>query len=235
MYLFYSPDITNKVVSLSETESQHARKSLRMEVGHKVQITNGKGRIYRARIIVVQKKYIQVELESEINTYKPRNYNLHIAIAPTKNINRFEWFVEKSIEIGVDTITPLLCERSERKHINIDRTEKIMIAAMKQCQHPFLPDLSPITSFEGFINNNQDQQENIFIAHCMEGQKQLLKNRCQAYSHATILIGPEGDFSERELSAAIQSGFEPISLGPNRLRTETAAVIACSTVNFINQ
>ena len=160
-----------------------------------------------------------------------KNYWLHVAIAPTKSISRFEWFLEKATEIGIDEITPLLSEHSERKVVKFERSEKILISAMKQSQKAFLPKLNELTSFNEFIQKNSEKQK--FIAHCNDGEKNHLKNAIQKGNNMVILIGPEGDFSLEEVLEAKEKGFEEISLGDERLRTETAGIVACHTVNLI--
>jgi 16S rRNA (uracil1498-N3)-methyltransferase len=158
---------------------------------------------------------------------------LTIGVAPTKNIDRFEWFLEKSTEIGIDRVIPLLCRYSERKEIKPERLEKVMVSAMKQSIKAYLPVLSPLQTFKEAIKSQFSGQK--FIAHCYEGEKQLLRDAVVRGKDVLILIGPEGDFSNEEVELAINEGFVPISLGNSRLRTETAALVACHTVNLINE
>jgi 16S rRNA (uracil1498-N3)-methyltransferase len=166
-----------------------------------------------------------------------RDYHLHLVVAPTKNIERFEWLVEKATEIGVDSITPLVCRFSERKILKPERLEKIIVSAAKQSLKFHFPQLQPLTKFEDFIKSfeNNATAAQKFIAHCYEGEKPLLKNLCQPHIDIVILIGPEGDFSREEVEMAEKHGFMAISLGSSRLRTETAGVVACDTVSFVNQ
>lgn len=233
MQLFYIPDISGDFVTLDQTESKHAVKVLRMHEGDRVKLIDGKGGVYEAEIADLHPKKCRLSIlnvQKEINRKK---FRLHIAIAPTKNIARFEWFLEKATEIGIDEITPLLSEHSERKIIKYDRSEKILISAMKQSQKAFLPKLNELTSFNEFIQNNLEKQK--FIAHCNEGEKNHLKNAIQKESDLIILIGPEGDFSQEEVLTAKEKGFKEISLGDERLRTETAGILACHIANLMNE
>jgi len=174
-----------------------------------------------------------VTIKSANEKPKPWNYHLHVAIAPTKNIDRFEWFLEKATEIGIDEITPLLCERSERKILKAERLEKIIESAMKQSLKFHLPKLNPLIKFSDFIN--QDFDSDLYIAHCEETDKKTLKSMLVPNKNTTILIGPEGDFSTVEIEKAMQQNFVSITLGETRLRTETAGLVATQMVSFINQ
>lgn len=233
MQLFYIPEISGDLVTLDETESKHAIKVLRMSVGDRVQIVDGKGGIYDAKIADVHPKKCQLSIVSSQKESSRKNYRLHIAIAPTKNIARFEWFLEKTTELGIDEITPLLTEQSERKVLKYDRLEKILVAAMKQSQKTFLPRLNKLISFEDFIQQTVEKEK--FIAHCFDGEKKHLKNAIRKENDLLVLIGPEGDFSLEEVVFAKQNGFEEISLGYERLRTETAGVVACHIANLMNE
>ena len=232
MQLFYVPEITGDQVTLDETESKHVVKVLRMREGDRVKLIDGKGGVYEAEIAVLNPKKCRLSILNIQKETSRKNFRLHIAVAPTKNIARFEWFLEKATEIGVDEITPLLSEHSERKVIKHDRSEKILISAMKQSQKAFLPELNELTSFNQFIQKISEKQK--FIAHCNEGAKTHLKNAIQNGSDLVILIGPEGDFSSDEVLAAKEKGFEEISLGDERLRTETAGIVACHIANLMN-
>jgi 16S rRNA (uracil1498-N3)-methyltransferase len=161
-----------------------------------------------------------------------RNFRVHVAIAPTKNMERIEWFLEKATEIGIDHINPLLCCFSERKEIKGERLEKVMVSAMKQSLKAYLPQLDPLTRFSDFISQPFEGQK--FIAHCDEQHRDVLKQLILPNQQYLILIGPEGDFSPEEISLAIQAGFHPVSLGDSRLRTETAGLVACHTFNLMN-
>jgi 16S rRNA (uracil1498-N3)-methyltransferase len=233
MQLFYIPDITGDSVTLDETESKHAVKVLRMNEGERLQIVDGKGGFYEAEISDAHPKKCRLSILKVQKDFGKKNYRVHIAIAPTKNSVRFEWFLEKATEIGIDKITPLLTQHSERKAIKHDRLVKILVAAMKQSQKAYLPKLNELVSFSNFINNISENEK--YIAHCYKGEKVHLKNTIQKGFNVLILIGPEGDFSPEEVELATQNGFTEISLGTSRLRTETAGVVACHIVNLANQ
>ena len=231
MQLLYIPDISGNSVILDETESKHAVKVLRMSEGTLVNIVDGKGGFYEAEISDAHPKRCRLSILNIQRKTMRKNYRIHIAIAPTKNIARFEWFLEKATEIGIDEITPLLSEHSERKVVKFERSEKILISAMKQSQKAFLPKLNEMTPFTEFIQNNPEKQK--FIAHCNEGEKTHLKNAIEKGNDIVILIGPEGDFSVDEIAMAKEKGFCEISLGNERLRTETAGIVACHIANLI--
>ncbi len=233
MQLFYNPSLDNsfKQFFFTSEESKHIVKVLRKVEGDILQITNGRGALYEAKILVADPKKCKAQIVSEENTI-PRLHSLHIAIAPTKMNDRLEWFLEKATEIGINEITPILCEHSERKVIKSERLEKVLQAAMKQSLQTFLPKLNPITSFQDFTENVQGELK--LIAHCHPEEKRELKRRVQADKDVVILIGPEGDFSKSEVDLAKEHGFLPVSLGRNRLRTETAGVVACTTVAIVN-
>lgn len=233
MQIFFQPDI-EKTLKLSEEESKHALKVLRLTVGDIVQIYDGKGNIFECNITSYKSKIAEVNLISKTEIAKLRNYKLHIAICPTKNINRFEWFLEKTTEIGIDEITPVLSERSERKIIKYDRLEKILISAIKQSKNPYLPKLNKLITLQEFVSNNINNKQQ-FVAHCINSQIPSLKSVLETSKDTTILIGPEGDFSEQEVKNLVKNNWKEINLGPSRLRTETAGVIACHTVNILNQ
>ena len=235
MHLFYTPGIQLKddVYLLSEEESKHCIRVLRLKQGDEVILINGQGGWFTAEITDAHPKRTLVKILSVIPNFNQRNHYLHIAIAPTKNIERFEWFLEKATEIGIDEITPILCANSERRDVKIDRLSKRIAAAMKQSLKAYHPKLNPLTPFTEFVE--AVDHENKFIAHCMSGEKVYLKDRLSASSSCTILIGPEGDFNPKELATAFQYDFEPISLGAARLRTETAALAVCFEVNYLNR
>jgi 16S rRNA (uracil1498-N3)-methyltransferase len=230
--IFYAPDIENDR-RLPEEESQHAVKVLRLKEGDKIEIVDGKGCFYHAEITFPHAKHCEVEILSKTENFQPQPVHLHIAIAPTKNMDRLEWFAEKVTEIGVGEITPLLCERSERKVLKHDRLEKILVSAMKQSKKAYLPRLNELKKFSDFVKENS--HGNRFIAHCYEEDKKELVKEYVAGEDAVVLIGPEGDFGEKEVAVALKAGFVPVSLGESRLRTETAGVVACHTVQLINQ
>jgi 16S rRNA (uracil1498-N3)-methyltransferase len=230
--LFYIPNISGTEVILNETESKHAIRVLRLAEGSQVQLIDGKGGFYKAVISDAHHKRCKLLITNSISEFEKRKFKLHLAIAPTKNIDRFEWFLEKCTEIGIDEITPLLSEHSERKVVKPERLEKILVAAMKQSLKAYLPKLNPINSFNDLISGSEYQ--NKYIAHCNDGNKIHLKNIIKKGEDALILIGPEGDFSKEEVALAVQNGFKEISLGNARLRTETAGVVACHIANLMN-
>ena len=231
MSLFYVPTLSTAHI-LPEEESQHAIKVLRLQVGAIITIVDGVGGFYTAKIINPHPKHSAFEITETIAEYGKRDYKLHIAIAPTKNIERLEWFIEKATEIGIDEITPILCRFSERKIIKADRLEKIIVSAAKQSVKAYFPKLNPLCTFDELMKKHLTGQK--FIAHCYEEDKKLLKSEIQKSSDMMILIGPEGDFSKEEVQKAISAGFIPVSLGNSRLRTETAGVVASCTVAVIN-
>jgi len=234
MQLFYSPNITDstKQFNFEREESKHIVKVLRKNVGDTVYLTNGKGWLFTAKISVpnINKCTAQIiskELQSK------RNYNLHLAVAPTKMNDRYEWFLEKATEIGIDSITPIICDHSERKVIKTERFERILQSAMKQSLNCYLPKLNDAIAFQDFIN--QDFESDLFIAHCEETSKKTLKQELKPNTDITVLIGPEGDFSVKEIIEAHKNNFIPVTLGETRLRTETAAIVACHSVAFTNE
>ena len=233
MHIFYTPDLSGNTYTLDESESKHCVRVLRLEQGAEIILVDGQGGMFTAEITDPNPKRCAIKVvKSELN-YGQRNFSVHIAIAPTKNIERIEWFLEKTTEIGIDRITPLLCRFSERKEIKNDRLEKVMISAMKQSLKARLPQLDTLTKFNDFIVQPFDGQK--FIAHCDEQHRDLLKQMIMPNQNYLILIGPEGDFSGEEIEKAIQAGFHPVSLGDSRLRTETAGVVACHTFNLLNE
>lgn len=232
MALFYAPDIET-TWELPEDEAAHCLRVLRLAVGDELDITDGKGKFYKVVISSISGKHCHVEAKEVIAAQKGWQGHLHLAIAPTKNIDRIEWMVEKITEIGIDEITFLNCRFSERKVVKNDRIERIIVSAMKQSLKPFKPQLNEIIDFKKFIAAKHEGAK--FIAHCYDSERVLLKNMLRAGEKATILIGPEGDFSTEEVQAAIDAGYTPISLGNSRLRTETAGLAACHTFNLINE
>lgn len=233
MQLFYNPSLDGSVsqFTLPPEESKHIVKVLRKKEGDIIHITNGKGYWFEARIIGPDIKKCRAQLTKQTKIH-PKRHSLHMVVAPTKNNDRFEWFLEKATEIGVDEITPIICERSERKTIKIERLRKVVESGMKQSLQTYLPKLNDLTTYQDFLKNTSGKLK--FIAHCMEGEKLDLKRRVAPDKDLTILIGPEGDFSKSEISLALQEGFLPVSLGRHRLRTETAAIVACTVVATIN-
>lgn len=230
--IFYAPDILENLI-LPEEESAHCCRVLRKSSGDSILITDGKGRFFDAEIAVSHPKNTSVRILEEIAWAKSWKPHIHIAFAPTKNMDRTEWFVEKATEIGVDELTPLLTQHSERKEIKPVRIEKILISAMKQSQKALLPVLNPMIAFPQFIMQSQSAQK--FIAHCFPDEKQLLSASYTPNNDVLILIGPEGDFSEEEVKLALDNAFRPVSLGESRLRTETAALVACQTIHTVTE
>jgi 16S rRNA (uracil1498-N3)-methyltransferase len=234
MQLFYAPTLhtETKHYTFSKEESKHIVRVLRKKEDEVLQLTNGKGYLFSAKITLADQKNCMVEVISS-EFQKPRKYKLHLAVAPTKMNDRYEWFLEKATEIGIDTITPILCDHSERKVIKTERFEKIIQSATKQSLSAYFPKLQALTPFSEFVNTHTNAQ--LFIAHCEENQKQSLKEALQIQKDVTILIGPEGDFSPKEIALALENNYVPITLGDTRLRTETAAIVACHSVAFLNQ
>lgn len=236
MYLFYTNDIRDGLAWFSEEEARHFSQVLRKRKGDAIHFVDGKGGWYEGFAVETGKKHFVAEITDNKEVRGQKNFNLHIAIAPTKNMDRFEWFLEKATEIGIDEITPLHCEHSERNKIRADRLEKILLAAMKQSLRAWLPRLNELTDFQTFISGYMPESfENRFIAHCQEDNLPHLKDQCETGKKVTILIGPEGDFSQREISLATLAGFKSVSLGKARLRTETAGIAACHIVNLLNE
>lgn len=233
MHIFYTPDISGTTYTLDETESKHCIRVLRLEKGDEITLVDGRGGFYMARIDDPNPKRCTVAVVKSEQNYGERRFQVHIAIAPTKNIERIEWFLEKATEIGIKRVIPLLCRYSERKEIKNERLEKVMVSAMKQSLKAYLPQLDVLTKFKDLINQPFDGQK--FIAHCEEQQRDLLKNLLVPNQNYLILIGPEGDFSTDEIEMALNTGFRPVSLGESRLRTETAGVVACHTFNLLNE
>jgi 16S rRNA (uracil1498-N3)-methyltransferase len=233
MTIFYAPDLMQKNI-LPEEESAHAVKVLRLKSGDEIYIVDGKGGFFRSRITMPHQKKCEFEIIEQLENPDKRNYRIHIAIGPTKNIDRFEWFIEKAVEIGVDQITPVITRYSERKIIKPERLEKIIISASKQSLKAGFTILNPLCEFSEFVEKRRATQQ--FIAHCYsEGEKKLLQSAYQKNKDAVVLIGPEGDFSNEEVETAInQYHYIPVSLGESRLRTETAGIIACATAAFVN-
>lgn len=233
MHVFYTPDINSNNYTLNEEESKHCSKVLRLGVGDVVHLIDGRGGLYKAQINEANKKNVQLLVLEHQQEYGKRNHHLHIAIAPTKNIDRLEWFLEKATEIGIDEITPIICDRSERKIIKEERLEKVITSAVKQSLTAYHPQLNKAISFADFITKNKETEK--FIAHCMDGAKPYINQIVNIHQSYLILIGPEGDFTPAELNIALQNGYKPVTLGNTRLRTETAALAACFEVNFINR
>lgn len=231
MQLFYAPHIATNPI-LSAEESGHAVRVLRLNEGDEIRITDGNGSFYQAVIVHAHPQHCRVRVDKTEQQSPLWPFHIHIAIAPPKQIDRMEWFVEKATEIGIDAITCLHCRFSERREINTTRVEKVMISAMKQSLKARLPRLTGMTAFHDFIN--QPFSGSKFIAHCAESEKSFIKQLYHPGDNALILIGPEGDFCQEEIALAIGQGFQPVTLGKSRLRTETAALVACHTIHLLN-
>ena len=228
MQLFYLEN-PQEEITLGKEESKHITKVLRKKAGHILYFTNGKGNLYTAEIIIAEKQKCRLKIINTEYKEKQHKYHLHIAIAPTKNIDRFEWFLEKATEIGIDEITPIICEHSERKVIKKQRSNRILLSAMKQSLKYYLPKLNEAIPLSSVIRNTTDMSK--YIAHCKESEKKQLKN-INISKNILILIGPEGDFTQKEINLAVNNGFQAISLGSSRFRTETAGIIATHTINI---
>lgn len=226
MHSFYCPDIEGSHYTFNEEESRHCVRVLRLGVGEEVQIVDGKGGVFKGRILDPNPRACTLEIIESAREVGKKSYYLHIAMAPTKSIERFEWFLEKATEIGVDEITPILTEHSERKMLKLERCDKIVNAAVKQCLISYRPLVHELCRFDTLVSS--DFAGDKFIAYCGEETKEDIKTVFMPDSRALVLIGPEGDFSAREVRLAMQHGFKPISLGSNRLRTETAGILVCA-------
>ena len=225
---FYVPDTKGVLGFIEGEEAKHCIKVLRKKVGDSIIVFDGKTAYHYAILTDITKNKCGFRIES---TFKTReNIPLHIAVAPTKNMARFEWFLEKSVELAVSEISPLICDNSVRKSLKIDRCQKILLSAAKQSGNYKIPKLNPPISYVDFFN--KCQESNVFIAHCSTNQPYF---KCKQNAKATVLIGPEGDFSKKEIDLAKNKGVQEISLGSSRLRTETAAVFVCAKVYDINQ
>lgn len=233
MNYFFQPTLDQSVsqFSLSPEESRHIVKVLRKKEGDILHVTNGKGYLFTVEITVADPKGCRGRIVGTEKKIPPR-FSLHLAVAPTKRLERFQWFLEKATEIGVSEITPILCHRSERRKAPVDRLQRVVQEAMKQSLRTYLPRLNPEVRFADFLTQQHPPMR--FIAHCEEDEKMDLKRRVAPDKDVVVLIGPEGDFTREEIEAAYARGFLPVSLGESRLRTETAALVACSTVNLIN-
>lgn len=236
MNLFYNPNVDQNIkeISFDKEESRHILKVLRLKEGDSLKITNGKGIFFDVEIIGVNPKQCIVKVIN-IEHIDVSSYQLHLAVAPTKLNDRYEWFLEKAAEIGISEITPIICDHSERKIIKPDRYEKILQSAIKQSLKAFMPVLNPTTTFKDFVSSKKLTDETKYIAHCEDSKKESLKSVLRPNQKLIILIGPEGDFSAQEIELAKEAGFQPVTLGDSRLRTETAAIVACHSVAFVNE
>ncbi|MHA4893988.1 16S rRNA (uracil(1498)-N(3))-methyltransferase [Pedobacter sp. PWIIR3] len=234
MHVFYTPDIHSSEYSLSEEESKHCTKVLRLQKGAVIHLIDGRGGLYKAELIDDHKKRVTVKVIDTVLEYRKRNHYLHIAIAPTKNMDRLEWFLEKATEIGIDEITMVICARSERRTTKEERLYKVVTSAVKQSLQAYHPKINPDLSLNEFLK--QDESSEKFIAHCLDEEpRNYLSEFRVPDKRYTILIGPEGDFSPDEIKLALQCGYKPVTLGNTRLRTETAGLAACFEVNYLNR
>lgn len=233
MHLFYTPDLSGEEYILSPEESKHCVRVLRFTEGEPVSLVDGRGNWCEGVIDKADPKGCRVKITGKKEQYGRRPFHLHLAIAPTKNIDRIEWMLEKCTEIGIDEISLLNTDHSERKVVKEERLEKVIIAAMKQSLKAYLPRLNPMAGFREFVASCTETQK--LIAHCREGEKKRLDEVYIPGNDVVILIGPEGDFSEEEVNEAGKYGFVPVSLGTSRLRTETAGLVVCHSVNFMNK
>lgn len=234
MHIFYAPDISGNTYILDEKESKHSVRVLRMTSGTAVRLIDGKGNLYEGLISDPDPKRCLIRITDIMANHEKRNYRLHIAISPLKNPERFEWFIEKSVEIGVDEITPLICRNTEKQSVKQERINNIIISAMKQSVKTIKTAFNEPADFKDFI---ADRTEGIkMIAHCSSvTERNKISEVYIKKGEAVILIGPEGDFSPDEIAAAVSKNFIPVHLGSSRLRTETAGVAACHSIYFINQ
>lgn len=235
MHLFYTPDIdaAKPQYLLSEEESKHCVRVLRLGAGDELQLIDGKGGFYHARIAEANPKKTLLQIISAEQEFGKRNHYLHLAVAPTKNIERMEWLLEKATEIGIDEVSFLICHHSERRGLKLERLNKIVTSAVKQSIKAYHPVLNEPIAFSRFIDKPFDGQK--FIAHCEDGDKAAIAQTLNKHGKYLVLIGPEGDFSPAEIEQALNTGYKAITLGESRLRTETAALAACFEVNFLNR
>lgn len=228
MHYFFARHIDNNIAQLDADESLHLSKVLRLKIGDEIGVLDGSGILYTAKVRTVHAKASEAEIVGVLKAFSPRPYRLHVAIAPTKMMERFEWFLEKAVEIGIDEISPILTERCERSVVKIARIENVVKAAMKQSLNAKTPVMNEIRSFGACLKESSAQ--NKFIAHCAGGEKILLPKAALHGSDILVCIGPEGDFAPREINEALNAGFTAVSLGESRLRAETAGVVACAQV-----
>lgn len=234
--MFYLPGLSGEsalgtIVTLDAEESGHCARVLRLNTGDILQVTNGAGWMFEGRLLNNSPKACTLRIDVK-NFIGKNRANIHLAVAPTKNIGRFEWFLEKATEIGIDEITPLFCRHSERQNLRVDRLNKVITAAVKQSLNAYHPVLHEPVNFQDFMKFNPEIQR--FIAYVDEEPRPQLKEVYRPGNPAIVLIGPEGDFNQDEIELAFEKGYQAVSLGPSRLRTETAAVVACHTLNLMN-
>lgn len=234
MQLFYDPDVQAGTFTLREVEAKHAVQVLRKQVGDGLQLVDGKGGWYEGTIIEAGKKRCVLDVKSLRQERQRTDYQLTVAIAPTKAGDRFEWFLEKATEIGVDVIQPIISEHSERRNVRIDRLEKVVVAAMKQSLQAWKPKLLPLISLADYLESSRIASGKRLIAWIDKGTKSMITDNYRRGEDVSFLIGPEGGFARREAEQALELGWQPVSLGPNRLRTETAGIIAVQSIALVN-
>lgn len=232
MQVFYSSEHIGDTCRLNGEESKHCVQVLRMKPGQEVHLTDGQGGWYLAEIGIADPKACVLKILKKYEDYGTRPARLHLAIAPTKSSDRFEWLLEKATECGIDEITPVICEKSERTIVKPERLLKVIVSAMKQSQRAWMPVLHPAVKLKSFFEMHSQAAK--YLAHCHEGEKTFFKDSYAPGQDALVLIGPEGDFSLQETALAIEKGYRAISLGAHRLRTETAALAICVQFNTLN-
>jgi len=234
MHIFYTPDITADTYVLNEEESKHCVRVLRLPIGAIVNLVDGKGGFYTAEITSDNPKKVALSILNVEREFHKRNHYLHIAVAPTKNIDRIEWFLEKATELGIDEITPIITDRSERRIVKEDRLNKVITSAVKQSIKAYHPILNEAVGFNSFLNQPLTGEK--LIAHCIDNDtKKYISDLVVPHQKYLFLIGPEGDFTPDEVNLALNKGFKPLTLGENRLRTETAALSVCFEINYLNR
>ncbi len=229
MQLFYGHNIGDRV-QLTEDDSKHAIKVLRKGVGDILHVFDGKGNLFEGPIVEGHQRHCSITIQIHHENWNLPEYEFHLAIAPTKQMDRLEWLLEKAVEIGITKVTPILCEHSERKVLKPERLERILLSASKQSLKGVLPELAPLTPFAEFVKNNKDLP--VYIGYCGEAEKHLLLDQLQEKgSSSCVMIGPEGDFSPFEVELALEQGCVPVTMGNQRLRTETAGLVAVHTAH----
>lgn len=236
MRLFLSDDTHGSYAILPPDESKHCVRVLRMTAGDELWVTSGDGVMCRAHLTVPDERSCEVEIIERLDNYQPRPFCLHLAVAPTKNPARLEWLVEKAVEIGIDRITPLLCDHSERMHLKTERLDRIALSAMKQSLKARRPAIDPAISLDSLLSSlpKSSPDARRLVCHCADSDRRSIRQLYAPGQDVLVLIGPEGDFSPREITLALDHGFHPVTLGNSRLRTETAALYAITALNFMN-
>ena len=236
MRLFLSDDTHGSYAILPPDESKHCVRVLRMTAGDELWVTSGDGVMCRAHLTVPDERSCEVEIIERLDNYQPRPFCLHLAVAPTKNPARLEWLVEKAVEIGIDRITPLLCDHSERMHLKTERLDRIALSAMKQSLKARRPAIDPAISLDSLLSSLPEPSPDArrLVCHCADSDRRSIRQLYAPGQDVLVLIGPEGDFSPREITLALDHGFHPVTLGNSRLRTETAALYAITALNFMN-